>query len=60
MDQILLEKIVEKVKDKKCPIHNEIASFEIYKGGIVIKNFCCSDFYKNLTTRIQKELDLGL
>jgi hypothetical protein len=60
MNQILLKKIIEKVHDEKCPIHKEIAAFEIYERGIVIKNFCCSDFYKILTTRIQEEMDLGL
>ena len=60
MNQILIEKIVKKVHNEKCLIHNETASFEIYEGAIVIKNFCCSDFYKILTTRIQEEMDLGL
>lgn len=60
MNQILLKKIIEKVQDEKCPIHNEIASFEIYENAIFIKNHCCSDFYEKLVIKIQKEMDLGL
>lgn len=60
MNKIFLEKIIKKVQDEKCPIHNQTASFEVHEDAIIIGNFCCSDFYKKLATRIQEEMDLGL
>lgn len=57
MDKYLLEKIINKVKDEKCSKHQKASSFEIYDGGVIVKECCCSDFYKHLQNRIQEEMD---
>lgn len=60
MDKHLIEKIINKVKDEKCPVHQKASSFEIYDGAVIVKNYCCSDFYKHLQKRIQEEMDASI
>ena len=57
MKQIILEKIIKEVQNEKCPIHNKVAHFEVDSNVVLIKEFCCSDFYKDITARIKKEMD---
>ena len=57
MEKSKIEKIVNKLKDEKCTVHQKIASFEVHDGGVIIKDYCCSDFYKKLQSRFQEELD---
>ncbi len=60
MDKYLLEKIIIKVKDDKYSKHQKASSFEIYDGAVIIKECCCSDFYKHLQNIIQEEMDSSI
>lgn len=57
MNKIFLNKVIDRVKSEKCPEHNKSASFQVADGVIVIGDYCCSEFYKIITERIQEEID---
>ena len=56
MNQILTDRIIKKLSEEKCPKHNQNAEFEGKGGVIVIKKFCCDEFYNFISKRIQEEL----
>lgn len=60
MEKYKIERIVHKIEDEKCSVHQKTASFEVHDGGVIIKEFCCSDFYKYLQKRFQEELDSSI
>ena len=57
MEKYILEKIISKVKEEKCSVHQHTSSFEIYDGAVIVKDYCCSDFLTHLKNRIQEEMD---
>lgn len=57
MNKILLNKVIDEVKQEKCPEHGKCASFQVADDVIIIGDYCCSDFYKVITERIQEEID---
>ncbi len=57
MNKIVIDRIISKLKEEVCPIHNKSAKFEGKKGIIVISEHCCSDFYTHLTKIAEEELD---
>ncbi len=54
------ERIVSKIKEEKCSVHQKKASFEIHEGEVIIKDYCCSDFLKKIQSRFQEELDASI
>jgi len=57
MNKEFLNKVIDKVKVEKCRKHDKVASFQVADGVVIIGDYCCSDFYKSLTERIQEEID---
>jgi hypothetical protein len=60
MEKNHIERMVSKIKNRKCSVHQKKATFEIHNGGVIIQNYCCSDFYEELQKRFQEELDSSI
>lgn len=57
MNQIVVFKIIEKLKLEKCPIHEESVELRGLNNTIVVDKCCCKEFYNYIGQRIQKELE---